>query len=92
MSEGGNKRPTDEQIAQRAYEIYIARGAEEGREIDDWLTAEKELSRQAFPSSETLRATPASQKASSEEGSQRDSAARPNRGNPPKKLPTTRAS
>ncbi len=27
----------------RAYELYIARGGGEGRELDDWLSAEREL-------------------------------------------------
>jgi Polyketide cyclase / dehydrase and lipid transport/Protein of unknown function (DUF2934) len=42
----GNARspsPTYEQIARRAYEIYLARGQQPGDEHEDWLTAEKEL-------------------------------------------------
>jgi hypothetical protein len=39
-----NKRvPTQEEIELRAYEIYLKRGGENGRELEDWLTAEKEL-------------------------------------------------
>jgi DUF2934 family protein len=34
---------TDEEIRQRAYEIYLARGAAPGTEVDDWLQAEHEL-------------------------------------------------
>jgi hypothetical protein len=34
---------TYEQIARRAYEIYLARGSEPGRELEDWLQAEREL-------------------------------------------------
>jgi len=34
---------TDEEIHQRAYEIYLARGAAPGFELDDWLQAEREL-------------------------------------------------
>lgn len=30
-------------IAQRAYELYLERGAEPGRDVDDWLQAEREL-------------------------------------------------
>ena len=30
-------------IELRAYEIYVARGGETGRELDDWLSAEREL-------------------------------------------------
>lgn len=32
-----------EQIESRAHEIYIARGAEPGHELDDWLQAEREI-------------------------------------------------
>ncbi|MGA2787409.1 MAG: DUF2934 domain-containing protein [Verrucomicrobiota bacterium] len=35
--------PTLEQIRQRAHEIYLARGSAAGRELDDWLQAEREL-------------------------------------------------
>ena len=34
---------TDEDIAQRAYALYEARGREEGHDLDDWLQAEREL-------------------------------------------------
>ncbi len=33
-----------ERIAARAYELYLARGASDGMDFDDWLTAERELS------------------------------------------------
>lgn len=32
-----------EQIEARAHEIYRARGAEPGHELDDWLQAEREI-------------------------------------------------
>jgi Protein of unknown function (DUF2934) len=38
----GNK-VADEQIRLRAYEIYLERGEQPGRELDDWLQAEREL-------------------------------------------------
>jgi hypothetical protein len=35
---------TDRDIAQRAYELYLERGSEQGHDIiDDWLEAEREL-------------------------------------------------
>ena len=37
------REATDEEIRQRAYEIYFARGAAPGFEVDDWLQAEREL-------------------------------------------------
>lgn len=36
--------PSHEQIAQRAYELYLARGGQHGRHEEDWTQAERELS------------------------------------------------
>ncbi len=33
----------DEDIRRRAYEIYLEGGEQPGRELDDWLQAEREL-------------------------------------------------
>jgi len=35
--------PTTDEIAERAYFIFEARGSDHGRDIDDWLQAESEL-------------------------------------------------
>ena len=35
--------PTEEEIALRAYEIYLERGKTDGNDVDDWLQAEYEL-------------------------------------------------
>jgi hypothetical protein len=35
--------PAHEAIARRAYELYLERGAEPERDIEDWLQAEAEL-------------------------------------------------
>ncbi len=37
------RREVIEEIRTRAYEIYLARGAAPGLELDDWLQAEREL-------------------------------------------------
>ena len=37
-------RPSHEQIAKRAFEIFVARGGQHGRHVDDWMQAERELS------------------------------------------------
>ena len=34
---------TDAEIARRAFEVYCARGGQHGRDLDDWLQAEREL-------------------------------------------------
>jgi Protein of unknown function (DUF2934) len=53
------KLPTAEQIEQRAYELYLERGGEDGRDVEDWLAAEKELkelSEQSISSTPRARA------------------------------------
>ena len=42
-SESTRVRPTEEEIAVRAYHIYLERGETEGNPSDDWLQAEREL-------------------------------------------------
>jgi hypothetical protein len=42
-SSGNSAR--NEEIKRRAYEIYLERGEQPGRELDDWLQAERELAR-----------------------------------------------
>jgi Protein of unknown function (DUF2934) len=34
----------EEDVAQRAYELYVQRGCEPGKDVEDWLRAEIELS------------------------------------------------
>jgi hypothetical protein len=38
-----NRTSTNEKIEQRAYELFLERGAEHGHAMDDWLAAEREL-------------------------------------------------
>jgi len=35
--------PVEDQIRQRAYQIYLDRGDQEGTALDDWLQAETEI-------------------------------------------------
>ena len=44
LNKAGIIRPTDEQIARRAYELYLNRGQTSGHELEDWLQAKRELS------------------------------------------------
>ena len=51
--------PTQEEIAIAAYEIFISRGATDGRDVDDWLEAERALlsqSKSTAPKSKTTAA------------------------------------
>ena len=45
-----------EVIAQRAYALYLARGREDGHDVEDWLQAERELREMA--SKEPTEAVP----------------------------------
>lgn len=38
--------PTTEEIAKRAFELFLARGGQHGHHEDDWLRAERELRQQ----------------------------------------------
>ena len=38
-----SKEVSREVIAHRAYELYVERGSEPGKEVEDWVRAEKEL-------------------------------------------------
>ena len=40
-----SSEPTHEEIAARAYELYLARGSLDGYSEEDWLLAEAELRR-----------------------------------------------
>jgi hypothetical protein len=37
------RRPSEDEIRRRAYEIYVERGGTPGHEFDDWIRAEREL-------------------------------------------------
>jgi hypothetical protein len=39
----GAPAPGHDRIAVRAYEIYLSRGGSPGRELEDWLEAERQL-------------------------------------------------
>ncbi|MGB7848269.1 MAG: DUF2934 domain-containing protein [Candidatus Acidiferrum sp.] len=51
-------RPTAEDIAFRAHEIFVQRGATPGRELDDWLQAERELTPAKKPASPQQQSGP----------------------------------
>jgi len=43
----GENRPNEGEVAQRAYELYQARGGEPGHELEDWLHAEQEVNKES---------------------------------------------
>jgi len=44
-----------EEIEKRAYEIYLRRGGEHGRDLDDWFAAEQELAQERGHDAESYR-------------------------------------
>jgi Protein of unknown function (DUF2934) len=45
------KEPTREDIARRAYDLYVLRGSKPGNDIEDWIRAENELGAEALTGS-----------------------------------------
>jgi hypothetical protein len=45
-SKAQRPEPSAEQIAERAYQLYLLRGGANGHDVDDWLVAEEELRRE----------------------------------------------
>jgi Protein of unknown function (DUF2934) len=39
------QQPDHDEIARCAYDLYVSRGAEDGRDLQDWLEAERQLSK-----------------------------------------------
>jgi hypothetical protein len=37
------REPAKDEINRRAYALYLMRGCEQGRDVEDWARAEKEL-------------------------------------------------
>ena len=54
---------TTEEIARRAHELYVQRGGEHGKDVDDWVAAEKELTDKPVVGPAITRAAQASRQA-----------------------------
>lgn len=39
--------PTEDEVRQRAHDIWLAEGMPEGREVDNWMRARRELEQEA---------------------------------------------
>jgi hypothetical protein len=55
----GGPQPSQDEIAQRAYELYLQRGSVPGHETDDWLQAEAELLAEAAQGEQREETPPA---------------------------------
>ena len=40
---------TSEEVARRAYELFLSRDGQHGRDVDDWLEAERQLRSNGTP-------------------------------------------
>jgi hypothetical protein len=55
------KELSKEDITHRAYEIYVQRGGEPGRDVEDWVRAEEELGAEPIVTEAKTRAARAGQ-------------------------------
>ncbi len=60
-----------EDIARRAYELFLSRGAQHGCDVDDWLEAERQVTRDSGPPSITTRRLASNARASKAAARQR---------------------
>jgi hypothetical protein len=51
------REPTQLQIAGRAFEIYLSRGAEHGHDVADWFEAERQLRTELEPKRRAVKRT-----------------------------------
>jgi len=56
----GRREPSEEEIARHAHELYLQRGGEHGKDVEDWVRAEKELSDEPVAGPTKTRAAQAS--------------------------------
>jgi hypothetical protein len=57
------REPSREEIARQAHELYVQRGSEPGKDVEDWVKAEKELRDKPAVGPAKTKATPASRQA-----------------------------
>jgi Protein of unknown function (DUF2934) len=51
------KELAKEDIAHRAYELYVQRGSQPGKAVEDWVRAEKELTGEVVAPAKTMTAS-----------------------------------
>ena len=55
------KKPSENEISHVAYALYLQRGCEPGKDVEDWVRAEKELSAEPIDTPAKTRAARAGQ-------------------------------
>ena len=51
------RKPTQLQIANRAFEIYVSRGGDHGHDVGDWFEAERQLHTELQPKKRAVKQT-----------------------------------
>ena len=51
------RKPTQLQIAHRAFEIYVSRGGDHGHDVGDWFEAERQLQTELQPKKQAVKQT-----------------------------------
>jgi hypothetical protein len=54
---------SNEEIARLAHELYVKRGSEHGKDVEDWVAAEKELTDKPLIEQAKMRAAQATRRA-----------------------------
>lgn len=57
------REPSREEIARHAHELYVQRGGEHGKDVEDWVRAERELRDEPVVGPVKAKATQASRQA-----------------------------
>jgi hypothetical protein len=57
------REPSTEEIARRAHELYVQRGGEHGKDFEDWVAAEKDLTDEPVVGAAKTRVAQASRQA-----------------------------
>jgi hypothetical protein len=57
------REPSREEVACQAHELYVQRGGEHGKDVEDWVRAEKELRDKPAVGPAQMKATPPSRQA-----------------------------
>lgn len=67
--------PKQEEIAALAYNLYVQEGCQQGRDVDYWLRAEKQLGGHFFTAPTTPKSAPTEVKAAKKPASKKAAAA-----------------
>jgi len=65
-----NKRASED-VARRAYELFLSRDGQHGRDVDDWLEAERQLTSNGTPPRPARRRSPSHARAATTPARQR---------------------